>query len=174
MKTPSPNHCTASTVPPDAIWRNWYLKCLALGTWIWSWGCFLPPMPAVPGLSVAFTQNCLTLRTRADPPHHSRYSSNSTALLCPQSFSVPFLLQCPYWNMLASHLSPLQASTDCQQFPKLTQLFWFPSSCSFSCRSLACITVSWGTLGVGAHSFDSAQGNSRILYPHWHCITVSP
>ena len=129
-------------------------------------GRFLPPMPAVLGFEYGLhSQLPHPQDLRTDPPHHSCYCSNSTVRTLPSKPFCPFYVSV-YWNHhswlhISLHYKPVLTVT----IPKVNSTVRFPFSFSFSCRILACITVSWGALGVGARSLDPAQGNSHICTP---------
>ena len=129
-------------------------------------GRFLPPMPAVLGFEYGLhSQLPHPQDLRTDPPHHSCYCSNSTVRTLPSKPFCPFYFSV-YWNHhswlhISLHYKPVLTVT----IPKVNSTVRFPFSFSFSCRILACITVSWGALGVGARSLDPAQGNSHICTP---------
>lgn len=92
------------------------------------------------------------------------------SLLCPQSLSVPFSLQCLYGIVLASHLST-------------TSQYWHNSQRKLNCLiSLLILQLQNPSM---YHSelrsprgwcplLWSSSGKFTHLYPHWHSITVSP
>ena len=138
-------------------------------------GRFLPSMPAVLGFEYGLHSELPHPQDlRTDPPHHSRYCSNSTVPTLPSKPFCPFSLQrLLESSQLASHLSPLQASTDCHSSQSklnclISLLFLLqlqnPSMYHGELRS----PRGWCPL------LWSSSGKFTHLYPHWHCITVSP
>lgn len=92
------------------------------------------------------------------------------SLLCPQSLSVPFSLQCLYGIVLASHLST-------------TSQYWHNSQRKLNCL-ISLLILQLQNPSV-YHSelrsprgwcplLWSSSGKFTHLYPHWHSITVSP
>lgn len=174
MKTPSPNHCTGSTVPPDAIWRNWYLWSAWTGYMDTKLsGRFSPSMPAVLGFEYGLHSELPHPQDlRTDPPHYGRYRSNSTVPALPSKPFCPLLASVSLWNHVgftSLHYKPVLTVT----IPKGNSTVWFPSW-SFSCRILACITVELRSPRGWCPLLWSSSGKFTHLYPHWHSITVSP
>lgn len=128
-----------------------------------------------PALSVAFTQNYFTLRTSEPVP---LTTAVTTQLHCPYSALKALLSLHPHFSLpsgviLASRLSPLQASTDCHNSQsKLNRLISFllllqlqnPSMYHSELKS----PRGWCPL-----LWSSSRKPYAFLH-HRHCFTVSP
>ena len=138
-------------------------------------GRFLPPMPAVLGFEYGLhSQLPHPQDLRTDPPHHSCYCSNSTVRTLPSKPFCPFYVSVDWnhhsWLHISLHYKPVLTVTipKVNSTVKISLLFLLqlqnPSMYHGELRS----PRGWCPL------LGSSSGKFTHLYPHWHCITVSP